>query len=218
MSDALAGHPLLRRWLAGELTGAELRAFASEHYHVICALERAARLAAEQADGLLAASLLRYADECRESVGPWCEFASATGWGSAWYFGEDPLPETVACTEAIVGEERSLAEHLVTIQALESGFAELAPGQHDALLDRYGFAEADARYFAVSVEQSARAAATAEAGLIGLGAGADTAHELFIQRSYLALLDAAEDSGLGGQPGFGRDRQADEAERQRQPI
>ena len=185
-------HPFMQRWFAGELRAADLQAFASEHYHVICALDRAGRLAAEQSDGLLAAELLRYADQCRESVGPWCEFAAATGWGAAWYFGEDPLPQTVACADALMGEDRSPALHLSTIHALESAFAELAPLQLDALADRYGFDGVATRYFALRAEQAAGASATAEAALTGLMVRADPAHALRMQRSYIGLLDGVE--------------------------
>ena len=188
----LESHPFMERWFAGEVRAADLQAFASEHYHVIGALDRAARLAAEQVDGLLAASLLRYADECRESVGPWCEFAAATGWGAAWYFGEDPLPRTVACVDALVGEDRSPALHLATIQALESAFAELAPRQLDALSDRYGFDEVATHYFAMRAERAAAAAATAGAALTGLSVPPDPAHAERMRRSYVGLLDGIE--------------------------
>jgi pyrroloquinoline quinone (PQQ) biosynthesis protein C len=182
-------HPFMQRWFAGDLRSADLQAFASEHYHVICALDRAARLAAAESDGLLAAELLRYADQCRESVGPWCEFAAATGWGAAWYFGEDPLPETVACADAIVGEEQSLERHLVTIHALESELAELAPRQLEALGHGYGFDEPATHYFGWRAELSAGAAAIAEAALAGLGAAPDPVHARQVRRSYLGLLD-----------------------------
>jgi pyrroloquinoline quinone (PQQ) biosynthesis protein C len=217
-------HPFMRRWFAGQLRSEDLMAFASEHYQVICALDRAARLAARRSKGLLASELLRYSDRCRESAGPWCEFAAATGWGAAWYFGEDPLPQTVACAEAIVGEEeRSLELHLVTIHALESAFAELAPRQRETLGDRYGFDDVDTSYFALRAERSAGAAGMAEAALTGMAGGAGpaerlAAHAAHVRRSYLGLLDAVEALGLGGRGRFGRDRQPDEPERQRQPI
>ena len=94
-------HPLMRRWVAGELSGAELHAFAAEHYHAVLALAEAAGRAARLADGLLEYQLQRYAAGQERALELWLGFAAGTGWaGSAWYFGEDPLAETVACAGA----------------------------------------------------------------------------------------------------------------------
>jgi pyrroloquinoline quinone (PQQ) biosynthesis protein C len=125
----------MRRWFDGTLTTGDLQLFAGEHYHALLALERAARHGAVLADGLLAEQLVRYADEQEEAVELWCEFAVATGWGgSGWYFGEDPLPQTVDCARVLsgAGDRRPLVVHLATICAFESAMAELAPQQLDA--------------------------------------------------------------------------------------
>jgi hypothetical protein len=120
-------HPLIRRWRAGELSAVQLGAFAAEHYHAQIALAEAAANAARLADGLLADQLVRYAAGQEEAVERWLHFAAATGWrGSAWYFGEDPLPETAACASAWRAQDATLAERLVTIWAAESTLASLA--------------------------------------------------------------------------------------------
>ena len=121
-------HPFLRRWVAGELTAVDLQLFAAEHHHAVMALEDVGRRAAALSDGLLAEQLAGYAEAQEESVELSCAFAAATGWGrSAWYFAQDPLAPTQACARTWVGATGALAEHLVTIHAVESGLAELAP-------------------------------------------------------------------------------------------
>jgi len=129
-------HPLIRRWRAGERPAEELSVFAAEHYHAQIALADVAAGAARLADGLLADQLERYAAGQEEAVERWLRFAATTGWrGSAWYFGEDPLPETAACASAWRAEGASLGERLVTIWAAESTLAQLA-GAADAAARR----------------------------------------------------------------------------------
>jgi pyrroloquinoline quinone (PQQ) biosynthesis protein C len=162
-------HPFLERWFAGELMPSELQAFAAEHHHAVVALAGAARRAAALAGGLLAEELTRYADDQEDCIQLWCEFAVATGWPrSAWYFAADPLPQTVACSRAWSGENRPLVHHLVTIHAIESAFAQLAPRQLDALIDRYGFDRGSTRYFARRSDRAAGSASLTEAALTSL--------------------------------------------------
>ncbi|HEY7633766.1 MAG TPA: hypothetical protein VH817_23910 [Thermoleophilaceae bacterium] len=193
--STLESHPFIRRWLDGELTADELQAFAAEHYHAVLALEQAARRAARLSDGLLADELRRYADEQAEALGLLCRFATATGWGQAWYFAEDPLPETVACARALSGEgeERELALHLVTIHTVESALAELAPLQLATLIAGYGFDDAAIAYFESRALRSADDASTAEAGLTSLLPVSESAalrdHAEATYASYVGLLD-----------------------------
>jgi hypothetical protein len=120
-------HPLMQRWRAGGLSAVQLGAFAAEHYHAQIALAEAAADAARVTDGLLADQLERYATGQEEAVERWLHFAAATGWGgSAWHFGEDPFPETIACASAWRAEGASLAERLVTIWAAESTLESLS--------------------------------------------------------------------------------------------
>jgi pyrroloquinoline quinone (PQQ) biosynthesis protein C len=194
---SFARHPFMQRWFEGALSAADLQLFAGEHYHAMLALERAARRGAVLADGLLAEHLARYADQQEEAVELWCDFAAATGWaGSGWYFGEDPLPQTVDCacvlSGELDGEGSSLVRHLATICAFESATAEIAPLQLDALVLCYGFDHASTRYYAVAPERSAHAALVAEGAITNLvpitSSSALVDHAELIYRSYLDLL------------------------------
>ncbi|MGZ4196187.1 MAG: thiaminase II/PqqC family protein [Solirubrobacteraceae bacterium] len=192
-------HPFMQRWLSGELTTADLQLFAGEHYHAVLALERAARHGAALADGLLAEQLARYADEQEEAVELWCEFAVATGWGGAgWYFGEDPLPQTLDCAHLLsgAGGRRSLLTHLATIYAFESAMAEQTPLQLDALVLCYGFDRASTRYYELAPERAAWAALVAEGALVNLlpitSSSALVDHADLIYRSYLDLLTGVD--------------------------
>ncbi len=169
-TSSLERHPFLQRWFAGELTTSDLYAFAAEHHHAVVALAGAARGAATLSDGLLAEHLTRYADDQEDYIELWCEFSAATGWtrSSWWYFAEDPLPQTVGCARAWSGEDRSLAERLITIHAIESAFVQLAPRQLDALLSRERYDERATRYFTLHVERSAGDVALAWAALTSL--------------------------------------------------
>jgi pyrroloquinoline quinone (PQQ) biosynthesis protein C len=192
-------HPFMRRWVAGALSAADLQLFAGEHYHALLALERAARHGAALADGLLSEQLARYADEQEEAVELWCEFAVATGWGgSGWYFGEDPLPQTVDCARVLsgAGDRRPLVVHLATICAFESAMAELAPQQLDALVLCYGFDHASTRYYELAADRSAHAALVAEGAITNLlsitSSSALVDHAEITYRSYLELLTGVD--------------------------
>jgi pyrroloquinoline quinone (PQQ) biosynthesis protein C len=162
-------HPFLRRWIAGELTALDLQLFAAEHHHAAMALEDVGRQAAALSDGLLAEQLVAYADAQAQAVALSCEFASATGWGrSAWYFAQDPLAHTVACARAWTGRPSSLAQHLVTIHAVESSLGQLAPRQVGALVEHYGFEMESVRYFACLAEGATGHGALAAAALTSL--------------------------------------------------
>jgi pyrroloquinoline quinone (PQQ) biosynthesis protein C len=191
---APADHPLMRRWVAGELSGTELRSFAAEHYHAVLALADAAARAARLADGLLRDQLERYAAGQERALELWLRFAACSGWGSsAWYFGEDPLAETLACAGAWCAEGDSLAEHLMTIWALESELAPLARAQGEALRRRYGMPADAVRYFARRAQLGPRDAALAQAGLTSLlpvtAPLALVCRAELAYRSYLELLD-----------------------------
>ena len=201
----LARHPFMEDWFGGRLTATDLRVFAGEHYHVVVALEAAARRAATLCDGLLAERLELYADDQDELLTLWFEFAADAGWGrSAWYFGEDPLPATVACTRVLSGDKRELALHLVTIHAFEAAVAELAPRQVRSLGERYGFDASSTRYFAAQAERAAGSALTAQAGLTGLlpvhSPGALVRHAERVYRAYLGMLDGVHAFGRGPTP------------------
>jgi pyrroloquinoline quinone (PQQ) biosynthesis protein C len=189
-----ADHPFMRRWLAGELSAHAFPAFADEHYHAVLALADAAARAARLADGLLRDQLERYAAGQERALELWLQFAARTGWaGSAWYFGEDPLPETLACAEAWCAEGDSLAEHLVIIWTVESALAPLAQAQGEALRARYGAGTDATRYFSRAARRGADDAAIAQAGLTSLlpvtAPLALVCRAELAYRSYLELLD-----------------------------
>ena len=189
-----ASHPFMRRWLGGDLSADGLRLFAGEHYHAICALADVAAQAARMADGLLAEQLAAYGAGQERALSLWLRFAAATGWsGSAWYFGEDPLAETAACADAWRSETASLAEHLVTIWAVESALAPLAGAQCEVLRRSYGFDDAATRYFARRARRGEHDAAVAQAGLTSLlpvtSPLALVCRAELARRSYLELVD-----------------------------
>jgi pyrroloquinoline quinone (PQQ) biosynthesis protein C len=189
-----AQHPFMRRWRAGEASAAELGVFAAEHYQALVALADAAAQAARLADGLLADQLERYATGQERAVELWLRFAAATGWGgSAWHFGEDPLPETIACSSAWRSDGGSLADHLVTIWTAEHVLSPLA-GALGGALGRQDAVPADAtRYFALRARRGPDDAAVAQAGLISLLPVASplalVCRAELACRSYLELLD-----------------------------
>ncbi|MFL5861533.1 MAG: hypothetical protein ACJ780_12235 [Solirubrobacteraceae bacterium] len=194
---SLRRHPFLQRWLNGNLGSGPLQAFATEHYHAIVSLIGVADRAYRQAEGLLAEQLERYAGDQQRSLELWLQFAAATGWtGAGWYFGEDPLPETVACARSWCGEGHSLAEDLVTIWAVESALAPLAAVQLDALNHRYGFDASATRYFAQRARHGPEAAAVGRAALTSLLPVTSplelVCHAELTYRSYLELLDGVE--------------------------
>ncbi len=193
----LERHPFLQRWVAGELTPCDLQVFAAEHHHVVVALEEIAQRAAALTEGLLAEQLASYAEDQGESVELSCEFAAAAGWGrSAWYFALDPLPQTIGCDQTWRGAECSLAEHLMTIQAVESEFSLLAPRQLHALVECYGFDSCSAGYFMRRAERSARDAGLGEAALTSLlpvtSPDVLVRHAEACHRAYWELLDGVQ--------------------------
>jgi pyrroloquinoline quinone (PQQ) biosynthesis protein C len=192
-----ARHRFMRRWCAGELSASELQVFAGEHYHVLGTLADVGSRAARLADGMLAEQLEHYAARQQRALSLWLRFAAATGWaGSAWYFGEDPLPETVACASAWCAETHALADHLVTIWAIESALAPLAAAQRDALRGRYHFEDPATKYFAQRAWRGAEHAALAQAGLTSqlpvASALSLVCHAELAYRSYLELLDGVQ--------------------------
>lgn len=190
-------HPFLQRWVAGELTAADLQLFAAEHHHAVMALEDVGRRAAALSDGLLAEQLAGYVEAQEGAVELSYEFASAMGWGrSAWYFAQDPLARTEQCARTWAGENDSLAQQLVTIHAVESSLAQLAPRQLGALVEHYGFDMDSARYFVRLAERAPRDAALGEAALTSLlpvVSPRTLVHQAeMAYRSYLELLDGVQ--------------------------
>ena len=162
--------------------------------------------------GTRSTELHRLADDHRQRIEWWCEFASATGWRrSSWYYAQDPLPQTVACArvwsggaeraggaDRVAGAERALIEHLVTLYAIESAQSAVLPRQLDALVSRYGLdGDRATRYFRLSARSAAGNAELLQAALtsflpapqpLKLRLRAERAH-----RAYWELLDGVEE-------------------------
>lgn len=188
-------HPFHERWLAGRLAPDELATYASEYDHVVVAVASAARRAAALSTGLDA-----YAAEREAHVSAWRAFAKATGWGpgTAWYYSEDPLPETVACAGALAGgPDRDLAGHLVTLQAFEAMEAVVSRARLEALVRHYGFEPGPAtEYFEIHATLEAERTARMRAALEGLLPVCDSESMLVhldaVQTSYRRMLDGLE--------------------------
>lgn len=137
-----ARHPFYERWCSGALTPDALALYASEYDHLVVAVATLSKRASAKADGLLSIDLARRADDDDVRVGAFRRFAKAAGWGggATWHYGEDPLPSTVGCACALVGvAERSLAQDLVVLSAIEAAQRRVAAVARGALRDRYGF-------------------------------------------------------------------------------
>jgi pyrroloquinoline-quinone synthase len=190
-------HPFYVRWSAGDLTAADLQAYADEHHHVAATVADVTRRAAALAGGLLRAELTRQVIERDDELEMWGEFSVAAGWprSAAWWFGAEPLPETELAAARWAGDaDRSLAAHLVTLYALETAVADVARPLLDALHGRYGFSRsASVAYFERRLRGDAGAAGLIEAGLTGLLPVEDPfallRHAEVSYRAYWELLD-----------------------------
>jgi pyrroloquinoline quinone (PQQ) biosynthesis protein C len=194
------GHPFYGRWTAGRLTSRELQMYAEEYDHLVVALAAVSRNAAAKADRPTAGALDRHAHEERAHIELWRAFSTATGWGpeSAWAYGSDPLPETVRCARAWLGEgSRSLAADLVSLYAIEAPQPDIARAKLDGLLSAYGFREGPAtEYFRLHIERDRDHAAVARAALEGMLRSVDAfqllAQAEAVHRAYWTMLDEIE--------------------------
>jgi pyrroloquinoline quinone (PQQ) biosynthesis protein C len=115
---ALGDHPYVVAWRRGELSLSDLQLLATEHEHVVAALGAAARRAAVPAEAVLLAE---------GKIRRWRRFATSTGWYGtrAWFYGEDPFPETLALARCLAGREgMTAAEAVARLYALRVAQAE----------------------------------------------------------------------------------------------
>jgi pyrroloquinoline-quinone synthase len=141
-------HPFYARWERGELTSEELAYYAGEYRHAVVALADAAQTAGE------------HADEEREHVELWDDFARATGAEN----GHAPRGETQACVHAWSGGDE--LESLAVLYAIESAQAEISKTKLSGLVEHYGFEEGPAtEYFRLHTERDSEHAAEARAAL-----------------------------------------------------
>jgi pyrroloquinoline-quinone synthase len=135
-------HPFYKRWECGELSRSELAAYAGEYRHAVVAL-------AETADEAAPLAGREHADEEREHVALWDEFAAA--------FDADlerrPNGETTRCASAWTSAEDPL-EALAILYAIEAGQPDVSRTKMTGLIEHYGLAEADRGtvYFRVHAE------------------------------------------------------------------
>jgi pyrroloquinoline-quinone synthase len=193
-------HPFYQRWSAGELSRAELRAYAREYDHAVIAIAVASRRAAELSDGGLSGELERHAAEEEAHIELWRTFIDGAGGQPRAAGGaQAPLDRTRALARTWSGaEHRSLAEHLVTLYAVESAQPEIAQVKLDGLLESYGFEDGPAtEYFRVHAVRDAEHAALARASLGEVvREDADVValdrHAESVYRAYWELLDGLE--------------------------
>ena len=186
-------HPFYRRWSAGELTPAELAAYAGQYRHAVLALARASEHAAHAAAGEDARELAAHAEEEAAHVGLWDGFVRAVG-GDV-----DAAPnlETRACAQAWARPERELPATLVALYAVESAQPAIAETKRAGLRAHYGIDQASATaYFDVHVQRDREHAASGrrllEARLDGGDPGALAAEAEAVLRANWRLLDGVE--------------------------
>jgi pyrroloquinoline quinone (PQQ) biosynthesis protein C len=116
---ALGDHPYVVAWRQAELTRTDLQLLATERDHVVVATAAALRRA-----GDLPADTVALAED---EIDDWRRFAAATGWQGrcAWFYGEDPFPETMALARCLAAREgASAAEAVARLYALRTAHAE----------------------------------------------------------------------------------------------
>ncbi len=189
-------HPFYRRWTNGELRSDELADYASEYEHAVLATAAAWRRAAE----LGGSRFDRRAAEAEAQVRLWRAFAKRAGWGGwgAWTYGEDPLPATAECSRAWAGDaDRSLAEHLVTLGAIESLSAATCRLKLAGLLDHYGFEDGPAtEYLWRQATVDGEKGLATRGWLSGLVLDSDPGSQLeqvdAVHRAYWSMLEEIE--------------------------
>jgi pyrroloquinoline-quinone synthase len=142
-------HPFYRRWSAGELTRAELAAYAGEYRHAVVALAEAVEGAAAEADPAAAGELSEHAAEEAAHVDLWDDFAQAVGAD----LHRDPRAETSECVAAWTGGRDTL-ERLVASFVVEAAQPAISQTKLEGLVRHYGLDEGPAtEYFALHAER-----------------------------------------------------------------
>ena len=120
-------HPFYRRWECGELSRAELTAYAGEYRHAVVALASAAQSASPLAGS-------DHADEERAHVDLWDDFAAALD--------ARPRPARLEGTRVCSAAWTSAAdplEALGILYAVEAGQPDVSQTKLDGLVEHYGF-------------------------------------------------------------------------------
>jgi pyrroloquinoline-quinone synthase len=142
-------HPFYTRWERGELTRAELSAYAGEYRHAVVALAEAAEAAAPLAG-------FEHAEEERDHVALWDDFAAALDADPD----RAPGPETQRCAAAWTSAGDPL-EALAILYAIEAGQPDVSRTKLTGLVGHYGFEESGngTAYFRLHAELDHRHAA-----------------------------------------------------------
>ncbi len=144
-------HPFYERWVAGELTPAELDVYAGEYRHAVEALAEASAKVAATVPPEHRAGLERHAEEELSHVALWDQFALAASSAAGGRGGSAPAPasdtaargrtandQTRACEEAWTAGGDAL-EHLAVLYAIEASQPEIAKTKLEGLVRRYGY-------------------------------------------------------------------------------
>jgi pyrroloquinoline-quinone synthase len=177
-------HPFYQRWSAGTLEREELSFYAGEYRHAVVALADQTRAAAADAaaEPALARGLTAHAQEERDHVSLWDEFAAAVDGVTD----RSPRPETEACSAAWTDGE-DLLERLAVLYAVESAQPAISKTKLEGLDAHYGLA-ADARetaYFELHAQRDHEHAAHSRALLEQRATEADA--DRLVARAEAAL-------------------------------
>ena len=136
-------HPFYTRWERGELTRAELSAYAGEYRHAVVALAGAAEAAAPLAGA-------EHAEQERAHIELWDDFAAALDADLE----RAARPETQRCASAWTSAQDPL-EALAILYAIEAGQPQVSDTKLAGLVEHYGFAESDrgTAYFRLHAER-----------------------------------------------------------------
>lgn len=204
LSSALEGrrlleHPFYRRWQAGELTVAELAAYAAQYRHFEGYLPRFLRALTERLDegaarDFVAANLADEVGDPVSHVERFEDFAAAVG-----AEGDQPSPATtalVATYEALL--ERGPAAALAGFLAYEGQSAEIAASKADGLRGHYGLTDTGVSFWDHHAEVEGDHAEWARQALASLGAGAQWTEDDMraAADAWWAFLDERQASSL----------------------
>jgi len=194
-------HPVLLRWIEGELSRGELAGYAEEHHHLLLALAELANRALGKAEGVLAFTLEDHAYDAHHRVYLWERFAQELGWlpELGWYYAAEPCNATVAFVRTMLDSgDRPLAHDLLTLYAAQGLQAQLAGRTLPALVRYYGFDDGPAteyfRHQMSAVQPSAAlASAAAEVTFTDADPFSMLTHTEAVLRSHWDMLDAIEE-------------------------